>query len=231
MAIEHPLNAPGDFYVEQGCCMSCGVPESTAPTLFAWDGESHCYVSKQPSSSAELEAMIDAMSSSEVNCIRYRGHDIGLLTRLTENGEAQLFDAVRPPGIVPIVRDHVTFRLRDAALPIPSDEAIRLALEDFRRFLIAKGEPHRRWHVVVPRLQKRTIRFTWWEKKLHTVHFKALAQRPGYVLARHTSRTHPGGRSVSRLLHQWLTEFDARDIRWYTTDQWKAAGAGTSEPT
>ena len=44
----HPEHATGPFYVEDGCCTACGVPEAMAPKLFAWDGNSHCFVKRQP---------------------------------------------------------------------------------------------------------------------------------------------------------------------------------------
>jgi hypothetical protein len=31
------LNAPGDFFVEDGCCISCTAPEHEAPELMAHD--------------------------------------------------------------------------------------------------------------------------------------------------------------------------------------------------
>jgi len=231
VANEHPLNAPGDFYVEHGCCTACGVPGSIAPSLFAWDVESHCYVSKQPSDPTEFDAMVEAMGSSEVDCIRYRGRDVSVLTRLIENGDAKLLDARPPPGVAPIVRDHVTFRFPQVSpAELTRDKIIGLALGDFRRFLRRQGQPRRRWRVEVPIRQQHTIRFAWSGGMLHTVDFEALDQRPGYLLARHTSREFPGGRGVSRNLHQWLTAFRASDIRWYTADQWKAGEEGTTWP-
>ncbi len=39
-----PKNVPGDFYVEDGCCTSCGMPTTEAPELFAYAPDGHCYV-------------------------------------------------------------------------------------------------------------------------------------------------------------------------------------------
>ena len=64
----HPANVPGTFYVEDGCCISCGVWEDVAP-----DGETpHCYVSHQPETEDEFGRMMDAMHVGEVDCIRAR---------------------------------------------------------------------------------------------------------------------------------------------------------------
>ncbi len=32
----HPKSAPGDFYVEKGQCLACGVPQVVAPDLVGW---------------------------------------------------------------------------------------------------------------------------------------------------------------------------------------------------
>ncbi len=71
----HPANVPGTFYVEDGCCISCGVWEDVAPDLLAWlpDGSySHCFVARQPETDEELSRMMDAMHFAEVDCIRAR---------------------------------------------------------------------------------------------------------------------------------------------------------------
>ncbi|HEY9126263.1 MAG TPA: hypothetical protein VIM62_04010, partial [Acidobacteriaceae bacterium] len=44
-------SAPGDFYVESGCCISCGVPQAVAPDLVGWIEDEkflRCYWIKQP---------------------------------------------------------------------------------------------------------------------------------------------------------------------------------------
>jgi hypothetical protein len=76
----HPLNAPGDFYVENGECISCGAPESVAPDLIAWetipgDPHVHCYFKKQPADSFELKQAIDAIAVSCCGALRYTGSD------------------------------------------------------------------------------------------------------------------------------------------------------------
>src|SRR5215831_15022357 len=70
----HPKNVPGPFYVEDGCCIACGIPEGVAPDLFTFEA-SHCYVKKQPCTGAEINRMFQAIWSAEVQCIRYRGND------------------------------------------------------------------------------------------------------------------------------------------------------------
>ncbi|MGQ0588271.1 MAG: hypothetical protein ACT4N8_01895 [Sphingosinicella sp.] len=75
MPTPHPANVPGDFYVEDSCCLACGVWETEAPGLLAWleDGEyPHCYVARQPETDAEFRQMLRAMEVQDLNCLRVR---------------------------------------------------------------------------------------------------------------------------------------------------------------
>jgi hypothetical protein len=80
----HPLNVPGDFYVENGYCMACGVPESIAPDLIGRTEEEvwHCYWKKQPKTDEEIKQAIDILHSQELGCHRYAGRDSKILKRL-----------------------------------------------------------------------------------------------------------------------------------------------------
>jgi hypothetical protein len=81
----HPANVAGDFYVEDGCCISCMVPHSVAPDLMAMaEPEGHCYVCKQPATPEELDRMFEAFEVQEVDCIRYKGTDRVIQIRLIE---------------------------------------------------------------------------------------------------------------------------------------------------
>ncbi len=75
----HPANAPGDFYVEDGCCVVCGMPEQEAPDIFGWAGPSpsHCVVMRQPRTPAELSRTFNAMRLGDLDCIRDRGSRSG----------------------------------------------------------------------------------------------------------------------------------------------------------
>jgi hypothetical protein len=92
MRTRYRLNVVGDFYVADGCCTLCGVPHATAPELFGGfepdgsvsDDVEHCWVKKQPSTSAELAAMIETMRLQELGCIRYCGSDPDILRRRRE---------------------------------------------------------------------------------------------------------------------------------------------------
>lgn len=97
----HELNVLGPFYVEDGCGASCGVPQMEAPMLFSENDEEHCYVRKQPESAAELEAIRYVMAMQDVLCIRYRGRDPKMISRIIQIGEGAqcdlLSDEASPP--------------------------------------------------------------------------------------------------------------------------------------
>jgi hypothetical protein len=80
----HPKSAPGDFYVEKGQCLACGVPHVVAPDLVGWTDEKilHCYWKKQPKSTAEVERAIAVLEAQELGCHRYAGTDTAILDRL-----------------------------------------------------------------------------------------------------------------------------------------------------
>src|SRR5262245_53212353 len=74
-----------DFYVQQGCCVSCGVPQTVAPTLVGWrevPGLTECYWIRQPRTSDELEQAIRIIHEQELGCHRYAGTDPKVVRRL-----------------------------------------------------------------------------------------------------------------------------------------------------
>ena len=89
----YPLNVPGPFYVENGMCIICRVPEHEAPDLIGFDeapsGTGHCYFKKQPETSEELERAINAMSVACCGAHCYRGDDPEIIRRLREAGVEQ----------------------------------------------------------------------------------------------------------------------------------------------
>lgn len=88
----HRSNVPGDFYVEDGCCLSCSVPQNVAPSLFAYETDGHCYVRKQPVSADEMDQMLNAFEVQEASCIRYKGANRIVQMRLVNLGEGEQCD-------------------------------------------------------------------------------------------------------------------------------------------
>ena len=71
-----PRNVPGEFYVEKGCCLLCGVPWHFAPELFAYD-DSGCWVARQPANATERRKMLQVIDTQELDCIQRRGSSHG----------------------------------------------------------------------------------------------------------------------------------------------------------
>ena len=97
----HPANVPGPFYVEDGCCISCGVWEDVAPDLLAWLPDSevpHCYVARQPETDAEFGRMMEAMQIGEVDCIRVHGCKPDWADRLRQAGLEHHIDPPEGPA-------------------------------------------------------------------------------------------------------------------------------------
>ena len=91
MPARHPLNVLGPFYVVDGCCTLCGVPDGEAPELFGV-ADRHCYVQRQPADERELARMLNAIAGAEFQCIRYGGSDPGVRARIAALGEPGLCD-------------------------------------------------------------------------------------------------------------------------------------------
>jgi hypothetical protein len=90
MRKRHHLNVIGDFYVEDGCCISCGLAHAEAPGLLAEfidAADGHCYVKRQPQTSQEVDEAIDAIMISEVNCIHYGGNDREVLEKIVQRAK------------------------------------------------------------------------------------------------------------------------------------------------
>jgi hypothetical protein len=73
-------------------CMSCGAPETQAPTLMSHDGGGHCFFVRQPASKKETDAAILGALASCCCAVRYGGQDRDILIRFAELGEAQSCD-------------------------------------------------------------------------------------------------------------------------------------------
>jgi hypothetical protein len=87
-----PENVPGDFYVENGCCISCNMPFEEAPTLFSSAADGHCFVSKQPTNASEVFQMINALAVQDVGCVRFKGLNRVIQIKLVAAGEGDQCD-------------------------------------------------------------------------------------------------------------------------------------------
>jgi hypothetical protein len=79
-------NAPGDFYVEDQCCIVCRAPEQQAPELMSHDSGKyeHCYFKRQPQTPEETEHAIMAVRVGCCGAVRYGGSDPAIIARLSK---------------------------------------------------------------------------------------------------------------------------------------------------
>lgn len=105
-----PMSAPGDFYVENHCCLSCGVPQAVAPDLIGWsdEGMTHCYWKKQPETPQEMRQAFAIFDGQELGCHRYAGADAEIQARVgRENCDNPVsrFSTLEGADVAPAVRD------------------------------------------------------------------------------------------------------------------------------
>lgn len=214
----HPLNVPGPFCVEDGCCITCGVPEDIAPDMFGWAPDPHCFVKQQPCNPDQLDRILQAMWSSEVSCIRYRGDDARIARRIAEFGLAECCD--EPPADASvIVRTLVRFRSPLSGAP-PSAAADR-----FRAWLAGvEGYAGPRYKIRKPRWwNPGTVKFTW-EAEMNrfpaynSVHF--FDDEDGMLWARTQSGRSVAAHGLALTLQDWLLTVEGvSDIRWFSWNE------------
>lgn len=222
----HPKNAPGPFYIENGCCITCLAPHAQAPELMGFDDmEGHCFVAHQPQTEEELYRTIRAAWSSEVQCLRYKGNDPDIIRRLVEIGEGDTCDLPLPTNAVPILRNHVTFE---------SDSAIDVweVAMSFRNYIVSENSEHVRFKIVGPKRQGKVVRidYAWYEDRYYTVNIERGELATDRWLVHHSQVWEAGSVSVSLMIDDWLRS-DARfsDFRWYASDGWNVVGGDWQE--
>jgi hypothetical protein len=241
----HPDNVPGPFYVENQCCISCGVPTDIAPDIFAWTpDESHCFVALQPQTEAETDRTLRALFSAEVECIRYRGCDTDIRRRIAEFGSGECCD--EPLAHVrPVVRNRVTFcsaRAGDDPLALAERLRTYLAQEDaalaakmrasfldekfvveerIRAELVEKYKDWTRYTVRTPRLWNRHVAIFAWDAVIGRPHYNRVAFHTlagERFEARLSSGFSGAGWGLALIVHDWLTESEKADrIEWRTS--------------
>ncbi len=93
--IPHPMNVEGSFYVGDGCCTLCMLPQILAPDMFRnTPDDDHCYVYQQPENEEQLKRMLECVNGAEFACIWRKSSDPQLRLRLIREGLGdQLVDA------------------------------------------------------------------------------------------------------------------------------------------
>ncbi len=230
----HPKNAPGPFYVEEGCCTACMAPHAEAPDLMGFDAEQgHCYIRQQPRGKAETYSAIRALWSSEFGCLRYAGDDPDILRRLVEAGLAYNCDQSLPLAVQPLLRNHVTFAVEQGAIETETRNlaTIRLIASWLSNYIEQKNTRHQRY-TLVP-LQHESIALTFaldWGYAAHEIRITEGEPNTGRSLVTHSPSRQPGSSAVSLILDDWLRgEPYLRAIRWYTAPAWAASRAEWQE--
>lgn len=93
----HPLNARGDFYVEENACTLCGAPEVEAGGMMGHSTEG-CYFIRQPQTEEEIEQAINAIAVSCVGAVRYGGKNQKIIRKLYDIGHEKECDYLLTVG-------------------------------------------------------------------------------------------------------------------------------------
>lgn len=215
----HPKNAPGPFYVEDGCCMTCMAPHVQAPTLMGFDDlDGHCFIRQQPQTDDEVYRAIRAVRSAEVQCLRYSGHDPDIVRRLGEFGEGDACDHPLPIS-TPLLRNHVTFAASFA------DDAWHVATA-LRDNILSQNSDCVRFHVTPLKRHGEVVAFaySWFEDHYYAVNIERGEPLTSRWLVHHSPIWEAGSVSVSLMIDDWLrSDTRCSDFRWYTSDVWDRA--------
>ena len=229
----HPLNAPGDFYVEDGCCTACEVPFTEAPSQFKYDDTSHCYICRQPSTVEETEGMLNAIACADLQCIRYRGSDNQIFDRLAALGEVEVCDNP-PAGFRPRIRNHVAFTTAE-------DISLRQLVSLFTKFLEEQTTDSFSYDIKRADIRATSARLRFAAQitmpemrskgPYDTAMFQSLdaSDSRGDCCAYHENESSPG---VSWLLQRWLAGSPiVGNAHWFTRNEWLENGyAGHKQP-
>jgi len=212
------------FYIETDCCLLCGVPEEIAPDLFV-TGDQHCYVLRQPATDQETYLVLEAVMSSEVDCIRYGGSDKAILRRMGEAGLAAQADDPDISRCATVHRNHVRFR---PAVPVKLAGLARRFADFLRAQPGFQGGPRYEVRNLLP--LTRSVSFAWFERSFHTVTFETDGD-PTWLAASlkpdHGSALH----GLARIVDGWLKkDMSCRDVDWLSQQQRWAHQPGTATP-
>lgn len=212
------------FYIEPGCCLLCGVPEEIAPDLFV-TGDEHCSMRRQPRSDAEMDLMLEAVMSSEVDCIRYGGSDEAILRRMAEADLAAQADDPAAALYGPIHRDYVRFK---PAQPIKPVDLARL----FASFLRAQpgytGDAKYKVRTLLP--LSRSVHFAWYERAFHTVTFET-GDDSAWLAASLKPIPRAALHGLARIVDGWLkNDRCCSEVEWMSQQQRWSQQPGIAKP-
>lgn len=216
----HPKNVAGPFYVEYGCCTACDLPKQEAPNHFVFDDGNHCYVCRQPQTTAETTTMIGTAWLAELQCIRYRGSDQDVLRRLAELDLRDICDVEPPTHIEPVIRNHVQF----AAAGKPTITKSEQLAHEFIKHLMTQenGSCHIKVTPIQSSINSSSFEFSWFEDRFHPILFAGVPGLPFEWHVEFPLVEDLGARGVGNIVWRWLKSDTHRftNIRWYTDSCW-----------
>lgn len=212
----HPRNVEGDFYVEDGCCTACMVPEAYAPDLMGFDEtDGHCFIARQPTNEDELYRTIKMTWAAELECIRYRGENPQILRRLAEAGLVSSYDRKHlVQGIEPLFRNHVIF-------VNPQIQSELEIARQFKKYILSQSDG--RLKVTKIKTDKSGVSFSysWYEKNYHAVWFNRINFKDTWHIFHSTDYEKAGSKAVSLQIDEWLrTTKEVAHIKWCTNTSW-----------
>ncbi|OCC00610.1 hypothetical protein BA190_32965 [Labrys sp. WJW] len=221
----HPENCVGDFYVDDDCCVTCGVPLDLAPEIFAWATDvdlPSCVVVRQPTTPDEIYRTLAAVRGAEVPCIRYQGRDPEIGRRLVAMGEGDQCDFPPPPDACSVRRSHVTFGAIGAtAFNVNVPEAAKSFLTHFKQGF--EADPNHITREIECLDARAIVAVSWYQRKFHRIEFEALGD--GRCLAVMRPHFPEAMNGLAGLVEKWLRNVGLfGDIRWYSLEQWQAGG-------
>jgi hypothetical protein len=227
----HPKNVAGDFYVEDGCCTACLVPEVYAPNLMGYDeSDAHCFVAKQPTNEDEVYEALKMTWGAELECIRYKGEDPHILKRLAEVGAADSCDHKHLiQGIKPLFRNHITFHY-------PQIKSELELADQFKDHILSQNSKYLRYQVTGTKTDKSgvTFSFSWDGDNYYSIWFNQtkldvwdIFNRTGldaWHIFHSPDYEQIGSKSISLTIDEWLrSKNEISDIKWHTNKAWDKA--------
>ena len=214
----HPKNAPGPFYVVDGCCIFCMAPHAQAPSLMGFDdAEQHCFVKQQPQTEDEIYRAIRAVTFAEVRCLRYKGNDPEIMRRLVEIGSSDVCDLPTPATSVQLLRNYVTFETTFAS------DAWDVAIA-FKDKILSESSENRELKVTPPERKGKKVVFdySWYENNYHTLTVESGEPSTNRWLVHHSRIGEVWSVGLTLNVDDWLRS-DPRfsNFRWYTADAWR----------
>jgi hypothetical protein len=207
-------NVAGDFYVEDGCCITCGVPEVYAPDLMGFDeSNTHCFVAKQPSNEDEIYQAIKATWAAEVECIRYGGSDTEILRRLAEAGLSDSCDEQQKiQKIKPLLRNHVTFECAEI-------KSVKELARQLKNYILAQNNEyiqHKVSNIKTDNLGF-TFSFSWYEDKFYPIWFNKIEPTNTWYIFHSLEYEEIGSRAISLQIDDWIrSNKNITNIKWLT---------------